>query len=222
CYDKYLRKSLEEAAEASGHDSSWGIPPNNAGSYNSKPQDTKFFCYGGDYNRPRGCFFLNWYSQCLIDHGDRVLAMADLALEGAALAAKLSGMHWWDETVSHGVERTAGFCDGYDPIASMLKKRETALNFTCVKPEGFVWQVLKAAWSSCVIVASENALPCYDRRGYRKILEVAKPRNEPYGRCISSFTYRGLNQTLLEQHNLTEFALFVKKMHGTLSSSISI
>ncbi|XP_071697801.1 beta-amylase 2, chloroplastic-like [Rutidosis leptorrhynchoides] len=234
CYDKYLAKCLQKAADARGH-SFWGRPPDHAGSYNSQPQDTKFFSDGGDYDSGYGRFFLNWYSQYLIDHGDRVLAMANLAFEDTPISVKLSGIHWWYKTASHAAELTAGFYnranrDGYTPIASMLKKHNAALNFTCVElrtldqnegfpeamvdPEGLVWQVLNAAWDADILVASENALPCYDRQGYNKILEHAKPRNDPDGRHLSAFTYLRLNQALLEDHNLREFQQFVKRMHG--------
>ena len=69
-------KSLKSAAEARGH-SFWGKGPDNAGSY------------GGDYDSYYGRFFLTGYSRVLIDHGDRVLALANLAFEGTAIAAKV-------------------------------------------------------------------------------------------------------------------------------------
>ncbi|KAL3829663.1 hypothetical protein ACJIZ3_018465 [Penstemon smallii] len=240
CYDKYLMKSLEKAAKARGH-SLWGKGPDNAGSYNSKPQETKFFCDGGDYDSYYGRFFLKWYSQVLIDHGDRVLALAKWAFEDTPIAAKLSGIHWWYKTASHAAELTAGFYnyatrDGYAPIASMLKKHETALNFTCVElrtldqqedfpealadPEGLVWQVLNAAWDVSIPVASENALPCYDREGYNKILENAKPLKDPDGRHLSAFTYLRLGPDILEMQNLMEFERFVKRMHGEAVSDL--
>ncbi|KAF9617628.1 hypothetical protein IFM89_037691 [Coptis chinensis] len=234
CYDQYLLKCLRKAAEARGH-SFWARVPDNAGSYNSQPHDTGFFCDGGDYDSYYGRFFLNWYSQILVDHGDRVLSLAKLAFEGTCIAAKLSGIHWWYKTASHAAELTAGFynpCnrDGYAPIASMLKKHEAALNFTCVElrtldqhedfpealadPEGLVWQVLNAAWDVCIPVASENALTCHDREGYNKILENAKPMNDPDGRHLSAFTYLRLSPLLMERHNFMEFERFVKRMHG--------
>lgn len=234
CYDRYLLKNLHKAAGARGH-LSWAKGPDNTGSYNSKPQDTGFFRDGGDYDSYYGRFFLNWYSRVLIDHGDRVLALANLAFEGTCLAVKLSGIHWWYKTASHAAELTAGFYnpsnrDGYSAIASMLKKHEVALNFTCVElrtldqnedypealadPEGLVWQVLNAAWDACIPVASENALPCYDREGYNKILENAKPQNDPDGKHLSAFTYLRLNPKLMEQKQLKEFERFVKRMHG--------
>lgn len=234
CYDQYLMKSLRKAAEARGH-SFWARGPDNAGSYNSQPHETGFFCDGGDYDGYYGRFFLGWYSQVLVDHADRVLSLAKLAFEGTCIASKISGIHWWYKTASHAAELTAGFynpCnrDGYASIASMLKKHGAALNFTCVElrtmdqhedfpealadPEGLVWQVLNAAWDVSIPVASENALPCYDRDGYNKILENAKPMNDPDGRHLSAFTYLRLSPALMERDNFLEFERFVKRMHG--------
>lgn len=234
CYDKYLLKSLQKAAEARGH-LSWARGPDNAGSYNDCPHETGFFRDGGDYDSYYGRFFLNWYSRVLIDHGDRVLGLANLAFEGSCIAAKLSGIHWWYKTASHAAELTAGFYnpsnrDGYAAIAAMLKKHSVALNFTCVElrtldqhedfpealadPEGLVWQVLNAAWDVCIPVASENALACYDRDGYNKILENAKPRNDPDGKHLSAFTYLRLSPELMVKSNFMEFGRFVKRMHG--------
>ena len=88
CYDKYLLKSLQKAAEVRGH-LSWARAPENAGCYNSWPDKTGFFRDGGDYDSYYGRFFLKWYSKVLIDHGDRVLALANLAFEGCKIAAKV-------------------------------------------------------------------------------------------------------------------------------------
>lgn len=240
CYDKYLVDSLKKAAEARGH-SIWGRAPDNAGSYNSKPQETRFFSDGGDYDGHYGRFFLKWYSGVLVDHADRILAMANIAFEETPIAVKLSGIHWWYKTASHAAELTAGFynpCnrDGYTPIASVLKKHDASLNFTCVElrtmdqhedfpealadPEGLVWQVLNAAWDVGLPVASENALPCYDKEGYDKILETAKPISDPDGRHLSAFTYLRLCPQLMEEQNFLEFERFVKRLHGEFVANL--
>lgn len=83
-----MLKSLRKAAEMRGH-GFWARGPDNTGSYNSLPHETGFFCDGGDYDGYYGRFFLNWYSQVLIDHGDRVLSLAKLAFEGTCIAAKV-------------------------------------------------------------------------------------------------------------------------------------
>lgn len=73
---------------------------------------------------------------------------------------------------------------------------------------------MNAAWDAGILVASENALPCYDRDGYNKILENAKPLDDPDGRHLIAFTYLRLSPTLLERQNFLEFERFVKQMHG--------
>ncbi|KAK2977332.1 hypothetical protein RJ640_013311 [Escallonia rubra] len=234
CYDQYLFKSLRKAAETRGH-SFWAQAPDNAGSYNSRPHETGFFCDGGDYDGYYGRFFLTWYSQVLVDHGDRVLYMAELAFEGTCIAAKLPGIHWWYKTASHAAELSAGYynpCnrDGYASTVAMLKKHRAALNFACVgpgildphveypgalgDPEGLAWQVLNAAWDACIPFASENAFPCHDREVYNRMLDKAKPLNDPDRRHFSAFTYQRLSPLLMERDNFMEFECFVKRMHG--------
>ncbi|XP_011023342.1 PREDICTED: beta-amylase 7 isoform X1 [Populus euphratica] len=234
CYDQYLLKSLKKTAEARRHPF-WARGPDNAGFYNSQPHETGFFCDGGDYDGYYGRFFLNWYTRILVDHGDRVLSLAKLAFEGTQIAVKLSGIHWWYKTASHAAELTAGFynpCnrDGYAAISAMLKKHKAALNFSCSElrmvdqqvdfaealadPEGLVWQVLNAAWEVGIPIASENALPCHDRVTYNKILDKAKPSNDPDGRHFLSFTHLRLSPLLMERQTFMEFERFVKRMHG--------
>ncbi|XP_021716982.1 beta-amylase 2, chloroplastic-like isoform X3 [Chenopodium quinoa] len=71
------------------------------------------------------------------NNSDRVLAMANLAVEDFLIAAKLFGIYWWFKTASHAAEQSARYYvlshrDGYASIAAMLKQHEAALNFTCV------------------------------------------------------------------------------------------
>ncbi|XP_024364731.1 beta-amylase 2, chloroplastic isoform X2 [Physcomitrium patens] len=241
CYDKYLLKGLKEVAEAQGH-KGWGKPPSNTGSYNSKPQYTEFFRDGGDYDSYYGRFFLGWYSKTLIEHGDRVLSIAITVFSGTKIAAKISGIHWWYQTASHAAELTCGyyntsFRDGYSSIAQMFAKHKATFNFTCVElltseqnkyhpeamadPEGLVQQVFKSVWGAGVSVASENALACYDRRGYNKILENAKPRIDSE-RNVVSFTYLRLNPELMEHDNYLEFTRFVRRLHGKSISDLPV
>lgn len=234
CYDQYMLKSLRKAAEERGH-TIWARGPDNVGTYNSQPHETGFFCDGGDYDGFYGRFFLNWYSQALIDHGNRVLSMAKLAFEGSCVAAKLSGIYWLYKTASHAAELTAGYynpCnrDGYAAITAMLKRNGVNLNIACVDlhtfnqhesfpepfadPERLVWQVLNTGWDVGLPVVSENALPCLNRVSYNKVLDNTKPINDPDGRHFSSFTYLRLSPLLMERPNFIEFERFVKRMHG--------
>jgi beta-amylase len=79
-----------------------------------------------------------------------------------------------------------------------------------------IFQVLNAAWDAGIQVASENALPCYDRDGFNKILENAKPLNDPDGRHLLGFTYLRLGKDLFERPNFFEFERFIKRMHGKM------
>ncbi|KAJ3686290.1 hypothetical protein LUZ61_015454 [Rhynchospora tenuis] len=235
CYDKYLMTSLSEAAQTRGR-RHWENGPQGVGFYNSRPYDTQFFQDRGGYNSKFGIFFLNWYSKILIDHADRVLSVANSIFEGTQIAAKVAGVHWWYDTFSHAPELTAGFYnniqhDGYTPIVAVLKKTGAQLNFTCVElstsknreefpeamsdPEDLIWQVLTTSWQIGIRVACENALPCFGREDYQRVLENAKPAlKEREGRNLVGFTYLRLCPTLFEQQNFAEFKQFVKKMHG--------
>ena len=81
---------------------------------------------------------------------------------------------------------------------------------------------MNAAWDAGITVASENALPCFDREGYNKILENAKPEKDPDGRHLVAFTYLRLNDQLMEKRNFKEFGRFVKRLHGKYSSFFNL
>lgn len=237
CWDKYLLQSLKIAAELQGQPT-WAAGPSDADDYNCIPQDSEFFRDG--YKSSYGKFFLTWYSQTLIEHGDNVLTVAKHALGSTKLAAKVSGIHWWYKTGSHAAELAAGFYNqasrcGYTPIASMLATHNATFNFTCIElrtaeqtasypeaqadPEALVSQVLQAAWAQGAEVACENALPCYHRSGYEQILAQAKPKAGYKDQTLAALTYLRLGPELMEEENFREFTLFVHQLHGGKFSS---
>lgn len=231
CFDKYMIKHLKAAAEARGSPE-WGRAPQNTGHYNSSPQDAFFFCDGGEYNRFYGRFFLHWYSQMLLEHGEQVLSVAKIVFEGTKLVVKISGVHWSFKAPSHAAELTAGFYnvanrDGYAPLVKMLAKQNTGLNFVTIEPSqqesffnglispaGLQWQVLNAAWEAGISVSSGNTRLCHDRDFYLKVLADAKPFDDPEGHHLASFTYSKLSPSLMERTNFEEFKHFVSCMHG--------
>eukprot|EP01133_Synstelium_polycarpum_P003634 gene3634-4163_t len=112
CYDKYLLAQLAAAANASNNPLWGGAGPDNAGNYNSFPQSTGFFYNGYDnYQSDYGQFFLTWYSNTLIQHGDSILSQAAsiFGSTGVNVTAKVSGIHWWYGDPSHAAELTAGY-----------------------------------------------------------------------------------------------------------------
>ncbi|KAM7466342.1 hypothetical protein LguiB_013904 [Lonicera macranthoides] len=235
CYDKYMISNLKAAAESVGKPE-WGhTGPTDAGEYNNWPEDTNFFKKeGGGWNGPYGEFFLSWYSQMLLDHGERILSSAKAIFEnkGVKISVKVAGIHWHYGTRSHAPELTAGyyntrFRDGYKPIAQMLARHGGVFNFTCVemrdheqpqdalcKPEGLVRQVALAAREARVPLAGENALPRYDGYAHEQILRASTlevdDNSEPSEMC--AFTYLRMNPQLFQADNWRGFVAFVKKM----------
>ena len=163
CYDKYMLKSLSEAAQRIGHPE-WGKGgPHDAGHYNAYAWDTGFFKHWGRFQSEYGEFFLSWYSDRLIEHAERVLGAISEVLGKAGerkasrsisrpyggcwmhefesachLGVKLAGVHWWFNTNSHAAELTAGyyntrFRNGYDKIIESLKRFDVHVSFTCVE-----------------------------------------------------------------------------------------
>lgn len=66
--------------------------PDDAGEYNDTPESTGFFKINGTYQTEKGKFFLKWYSNKLLQHGDEILEEANKAFVGCKvkLAAKVS------------------------------------------------------------------------------------------------------------------------------------
>nr|GMD62937.1 beta-amylase 1, chloroplastic [Ipomoea batatas] len=233
CFDKYMVRSLKGAAEAAGHPE-WGHSgPTDAGEYNSWPEDTNFFRReGGGWNSPYGEFFLSWYSQMLLDHGERILQPAKSSFEGykdVKISVKVAGIHWHYGTRSHAPELTAGYYntrsrDGYLPIAQMLARHDAIFNFTCVEmrdheqpqhaqcaPEKLVKQVVLATREARVPLAGENALPRFDGSAFEQIVSAAAPKFGD-GAKMCAFTYLRMNPELFEARNWIQFVGFVKKM----------
>ncbi|CAI9759960.1 unnamed protein product [Fraxinus pennsylvanica] len=236
CYDKHLRLDFKVAATKAGHPE-WDLP-DDAGTYNDTPEKTGFFRSNGTYQTEKGKFFLTWYSNKLIYHGDQILEEANKAFLGCKvkLAAKVSGIHWWYMDESHACELTSGYYnltgrDGYRPIARMLSRHYGTLNFTCLEmrdseqppeaksgPQELVQQVSSGGWKEHIDVAGENALPRYDRAAYDQILLNARPNG--VNKCgppkpkMAGVTYLRLSEELLEERKFSVFKEFVKKMHA--------
>lgn len=233
CYDKYMLASLQACACAAGHPK-WGLGgPHDAGSYNEVPEASGFFHpHHGSWRSVYGDFFLSWYSQSLIAHGERVLAAATsvLAGTGVVMAAKLPGIHWWFRTWSHAAELTAGYFntverDGYDEVVRMFARQRAMLNFTCVEmgdgeqlpdarcsPEGLLLQVRQACARHGVPMSGENALPRYDPAAYQRIKHNIHRPDRPELPRMAAFTFLRMGQALFQTENWSSFVQFVRHM----------
>ncbi|GAV73054.1 Glyco_hydro_14 domain-containing protein/DUF822 domain-containing protein [Cephalotus follicularis] len=238
CYDKYLQQNLRKAAKLRGH-SFWARGPDNAGQYNSRPHETGFFCERGDYDSYYGRFFLHWYSQSLIDHADNVLSLASLAFEETKIVVKVPAVYWWYRAASHAAELTAGYYnptnqDGYSPVFEVLKEHLVTIKFVCsglqvsshesdealADPECLSWQVLNSAWDRGLSVSGENMLSCYDREGCMRVVEMAKPRNDPDRRHFSFFVYQQPSPIMQGTICFSDLDYFTKCMHGDMPGDL--
>ncbi|KAI3453439.1 hypothetical protein Pfo_010102 [Paulownia fortunei] len=229
CYDKYMRASLAAAAETIGKDE-WGQRgPHDSGQYNQFPEDTGFFRRDGTWNSEYGNFFLEWYSGKLLDHGEKILTVAERIFQGtgAKLSGKVAGIHWHYKTRSHAAELTAGYYntrhrDGYLPIARMLAKHGVVFNFTCMEmrdgeqpdeancsPEGLVRQVQTVTKTARTELAGENALERYDGGAYSQVLATSRSDS---GNGLSAFTYLRMNKRLFEADNWRNLVEFVRSI----------
>lgn len=230
-YDSYMMTSLAAAAEEIGH-SDWGTSgPNNAGDYNSHPSGTGFFSEGvkDNYASDYGKFFLGWYSQQLLNHGDAILEAAKEAFGplGLTVAAKISGVHWWYNSPSHAAEVTAGYLNtngvnAYEQIAEMFAKTHTEFDFTCLEmfddsncnsgPQQLVAQAIQAANNAGIEFSGENALPvCFwggcNQAGFDQIYK----QSTQFGN-IARFTYLRYSDPLFDGNNWNTFSAFVDRM----------
>ncbi|XP_011621487.1 beta-amylase 3, chloroplastic [Amborella trichopoda] len=230
CYDKYMQASLQASAIAIGKEE-WGRGgPHDSGQYNQFPEETGFFRRDGTWNSDYGNFFLQWYSNMLLNHGDRILQAsgAIFAGTGAKLSGKVAGIHWHYQSRSHPAELTAGYyntrnTDGYSPIARLFARRDTILNFTCMEmrdseqpghagcgPEGLVRQVASAAQYAGIHLAGENALERYDDAALEKV--AASCFLQENGQKLAAFTYLRMNKRLFESENWRRFVGFVRSL----------
>ena len=92
CYDKYLKKDYEKAEKKAGH-SMLDLSKEKFGDYNSKPHETTFFKENGTYDTEKGKFFLEWYSNKLILHGDQILREANKIFTGLKIDLVAKVLH---------------------------------------------------------------------------------------------------------------------------------
>lgn len=77
CYDRHALSSLAQCATEIGH-KEWGNGgPHDAGVYNNWPENAPFFDdKEGAWSTRYGQFFLQWYSNSLLQHGRRLMQLA--------------------------------------------------------------------------------------------------------------------------------------------------
>lgn len=220
CYDRYLLQNLKETVRENGDDTirAATFPPDGTGNYNDAPSSTQFFRH--DMHTPRGSFFLKWYSDQLLQHGEDVLMQArDIVAKDdcdVTIAVKISGIHWWKLSRSRAAEATCGYITAnakarYKDIAELLSTNEAILDFTCLEmrtidqpllarcgPRQLVAEVFECASRENVAVAGENALQDFGSKAFQQIaysMRSTKARK-------ASFTLLRLCNDLMLPENL--------------------
>lgn len=242
CHDRRMLASLAAAAEGAGHPPEWGRPPTDAGSYNDTPWVAPFFHRFGGWRSPRGRFFLTWYADALLRHGEDVLA----AVRGVVppggrleLAVKVSGIHWWRSTASRAAEATAGYVclprdgwfgltgggalDGYARLAGLFRRHGVVFDFTCLE----MWTWKQPVWSArceperlvrdAVDAAAAEGVPfagenALERYDEDAYRQVGKAFRRVPRELRFGFTFLRLGPTLMEEPNWAQFCAFVARM----------
>lgn len=226
-YDEYALESVKNASIAQGVPMyGLGGGPSNAGTFNCKPygngnsNDCPFYSGGFDsFNTDYGRFFLSWYSNSLLKHGDDLTDIARQVYGSElALSMKIAGIHWGYASNNHGAELTAGYynadgVDGYALVADMLAKRDIIFCFTCLemthednvcasRPKNLVGQTQDAVRNAQgqgsaedklkKLYAGENALPIH---GYDALNQVVA-----WSKGTRSFTLLRLSDSTNWEH----------------------
>eukprot|EP00253_Pinus_taeda_P016413 PITA_16413 len=227
CYDKYMKASLRSCSEAVGK-GDWGRDcPRDSRNYSQIPEDAGFFRGEGTWNTDYGRFFLNWYSEMLLAHGDRILSAAEgiFRASGAKLSGKVAGIHSHYNSNFQAAELTAGYYNtreqepnGYVLISRLFIKRGAVLNFTCFEmkdEEGLLRQVTEATRKTGVGLAGENALQRFNGSAYAQIRHNSNLNLQGINdnkSQICAFTYLRMDQQMFESQNWHRFVWFVRNM----------
>lgn len=75
-------------------------------------------------------------------------------------------------------------------------------------------QILNSAWDKALPVAGQNTFPCYDREGLMRLVETAKPRNDPDHHRFSFFAFQQPSPLVQSAICISELDYFIKSMHG--------
>ena len=198
-----------------------GILYDIGSSYKEYPEGPTFWKSG--YKSEYGKFFMNWYSEKLIEHGRNILEIAREAFPTTRLSAKISGFHWQYLNNTRCAEATAGDYntnghEGYSEIAKMFKENDTDFCFTCLEmkgqdkesasdPESLVYEVFQSALKYGLNFEGENAIERYDWDAYKQVLSWAS-------KGLNEFTFLRMTGKLMDDHRTwKDFVKFTKMMH---------
>ncbi|CAL0309035.1 unnamed protein product [Lupinus luteus] len=225
CYDQNMLSFLKQHAEESGNPL-WGLGgPHDAPTYDQPLHSNNFFKDGGSWESTYGDFFLSWYANQLLGHGDRLLSIAasTFADTGVTVYGKIPLMHSWYGTRSHPSELTAGFYntvnkDGYEPVAKMFARTSCKMiipgmdlsdanqaNGTHSSPEMLIAQIITACKNQGVKVSGQNISEFGALEGFNQI-----KKNLSRDKVLNLFTYHRMGAYFFSPEHFPSFTEFVR------------
>lgn len=234
---QYMLASLNACAQNVGM-REWGNGgPIGASNLMNNPEQTEFFRGDdGSWKTPYGEFFLKWYSEMLLLHGERLCKEAETIFRGTEvnLSAKLGGFHWHYGTKSHPSELTAGyyntsFRDGYLPIVRMFGRYGFTICCSCFEmkdvvekqmnpvssPEGFLRQLLTAARLCDIPLEGENSASRLDDDSFQQVVKMSRVYTDGLEKPSFSFNFVRMDKNMFEYSNWVRFTRFVRQMSDT-------
>lgn len=239
CYDKNMLSILKQHAEASGNPL-WGLGgPHDAPAYNQSPNSNCFFRDGGSWESPYGNFFLTWYANQLLTHGDRLLSVAASTFSDTEVSTygKVPLMHSWYRMQSHPSELTAGFYntvkrDGYEEVAKIFAKNSCKMILPGMdltdavqpqeilsSPELLLSQIMAACRNNGVEVSGENSSDSGAFGGFEQI----KKNIVAGDNVLDLFMYQRMGACLFSPEHFPSFTKFVRslKQHEMHSDDVA-
>lgn len=222
-----MLSDLKLHAEKNGN-SLWGLGgPHDAPVYDQCPISGGFFVEnGGSWASPYGDFFLSWYSDKLIHHGDRVLSLATSTFKDVpiTLSGKIPLMYSWYKTRSHPSELTAGFYntvnrDGYEGVAEIFSRNSCKVILPGLdlsdqdqpsqsnsSPEFQLAQIMASCRKSGVQISGQNSLVSGSSRGFEQIKNNLLGENA----VVELFTYQRMGAYFFSPEHFPSFTRFVR------------
>ncbi|KAH7666838.1 Beta-amylase protein [Dioscorea alata] len=215
CYDKYMLADLKRHAEKSGQPL-WGLGgPHDAPAYNQSPENSGFFKdHGGSWESPYGQFFISWYTDLLLAHGDRVLSIASKVFDvlPVRISGKIALVDAWHRSRARPAELTAGYRD-YDAIVRMFAKNSCGVVVPGMEmsdeeqrngsssPESVMAEILAACERHGVPVTGEN----YGAGGFGRIKKCLMSSS-----AVKTFTYQRMGVEFFSPEHWPQFTAFVR------------
>ncbi|KAK7387859.1 hypothetical protein VNO78_22655 [Psophocarpus tetragonolobus] len=228
CYDQHMLSFLKQQAEASGNPL-WGLGgPHDASTYDQSPNSNSFFRDGGSWESPYGDFFLSWYAEQLITHGDCLLSLAASTFSdtGVRVYGKIPLMHSWYRTQSHPSELTAGFYNtikrnGYEPVVKMFSRNSCKIilpgmdmSDTCLphemlsSPDMLLAQIIESCRKHGVKVSGQNISESGALGGFDQI-----KKNLCAGNVLDLFIYQRMGARFFSPKHFPSFTEFVRSLN---------